>query len=99
MTSPRASEHYAHVETELQALLPDLQTSLPLESWRWIEEWTRAGEYGLAVELAAEAVLCLASEHRQLQEKIVDLAALLALETDPIRQLRELRASDRSAGQ
>jgi len=81
-------EYYQSLDTRLSALLPELQSTIPLENWRWFEEWIRAGEYGLAAEVAAESLVAVAKVPASLASELLSIAKMMALESDPIIQLR-----------
>jgi GAF domain-containing protein len=55
MTRPSDS-YYLKLEERLRALLPAVQRALPPDAQRWYIEFLDAGEYGLAVETATDAL-------------------------------------------
>lgn len=48
-------KYYAEVERNLEECLPLVRELVPQEV-RWFSEYVQAGEYGLAIEIVAEAL-------------------------------------------
>ena len=89
MSERRSKEYYQALEEQLSALLPGLQRAVSTESWRWFEEWVRAGEYGLAGEVAAEGLLASARPSLDLWREVLAAADEMGLNSEPIAQLRD----------
>ncbi|MBV8528825.1 MAG: hypothetical protein JOZ75_10950 [Candidatus Dormibacteraeota bacterium] len=81
-------ESYAALDERLSALLPALKDAVPVENWRWFEEWIRAGEYGLAVEVAAEGLTGASAIPPELCRGLLAAADAMQLNSDPIVDLR-----------
>lgn len=88
MNERRSPEYYRELDDQLRALLPALQQTLSTESWRWFEEFVRAGEYGLAAEVAAEGLMDAAEPPAQLCREVLAAADVMGLESEPISKLR-----------
>ncbi len=88
MTERKSAEYYQALEGRLKPLLPELQATISLENWRWFEEWVRAGEYGLALEVAAEGLSALEETPQELAREILSTAKAMDLKTAPIARLR-----------
>jgi hypothetical protein len=56
MTKRPSDEYYRELETRLRALIPLAESVLSTEVLNWYMEYLDAGEYGLAVEVAAEGL-------------------------------------------
>lgn len=51
-----SDEYYAEREARLRELMPLVREALPQETQAWFKEFLDHGEYGLAVEVASEAI-------------------------------------------
>jgi hypothetical protein len=71
-----SDEYYAERESRLRALLPLAREALAEEPHRWFEEYVDYGEYGLAVEVATDAI------PDDAQASAVQLATALLTEAD-----------------
>ena len=54
MTERRPDEYYMKLEGRLRSLIPLAREVLTAEAVKWYTEYLDAGEYGLAIEVAAE---------------------------------------------
>ena len=88
MSERKSAQYYQALDERLKKLLPDLQRTVPLENWRWFEEWVRAGEYGLAAEVAAEGLLVTDRLADELSREVLATADMMELNTEPIVRLR-----------
>ena len=93
MSKRPSPEYFRALDEQLSALLPTLSAAVSTESWRWFEEFVRAGEYGLAVEAAAEGLLDAAAPPAELCRDVLSAADVMALESEPISRLRARTAS------
>lgn len=89
MNEQRKPEYYRALDEKLTSILPDLKSVVSTESWRWFEEWIRAGEYGLAAEVAAEGLMSAESPPAALCRDVLAAADMMALDSEPIAQLRQ----------
>lgn len=85
---------YEALDERVTALLPALKVAVSTESWRWFEEFVRAGGYGLAEETAAEGLLDVAAPPALCRDDVLSAAGVMALETEPISRLRDRMASE-----
>jgi hypothetical protein len=88
MSEQKSAEYYKSLDDRLRLLLPQLQESVGLESWRWCEEWIRAGEYGLAVEYAAEGLNARDHVPLSLASDLLSVAKVMKLDSEPVLTLR-----------
>ncbi len=96
MSDRHPDEYYRELEARLGALVPLVASSLPprvLDSYR---EYLDAGEYGLAVEVAADALAGVPIEEpsRELARALLPEAETMSLESaiDELRTLAESQA-------
>jgi hypothetical protein len=89
MSEQKHPEYYAALDDRLSGLLPALKHAVPVENWRWFEEWVRAGEYGLAVEVAAEGLVGATTAPPELCRDVLAAADAMQLNSDPIVRLRD----------
>ena len=80
MAERRSDDYYRELEERLRLLTPLVEGPLSPEVVGWYTEYLDAGEYGLAVEVAAEG-LPAADAHPQVRE----LALALLFEADGMR--------------
>ena len=84
----QSDEFYADLDARLTSLLPRLQQAISLDDCHWVEEYIRAGEYGLAVEEAAQGLALLDDVPVPLAEEVLSAATKMELRTEPIVRLQ-----------
>lgn len=83
--------YYRELGERLRALLPAATRLLPSETVRWFGEFLDHGEYGLAVEIAAEGLPTAASpEVRELAGALLAEARVMEMTEPAVDRLREL---------
>jgi hypothetical protein len=75
-----SDEYYRQLEARLRALSPGVDAVCGAEVGGWFAEYLDVGEYGLAVEVAAERLTADRSESQPLAEGLLPEARLMGLE-------------------
>ncbi len=89
-----SDEYYSQLEQRLRALLSRAEGHLRPTTRRWIGEFLDAGEYGLAVETAAEDLPPTGSaDLRELAGALLAEAQLMNMTGDSVDRLRRLAGS------
>jgi hypothetical protein len=88
MSRREPDEYYIELERRLRAIAPLAESVLAPEPYRWFMEYLDAGEYGLAVEVAAEEIPTGDSSEtaRELSSGLLREAVLMGLPDDVIRR-------------
>lgn len=97
MTERQSDAYYRELERRLRTLLPLAGTVLKPEIVGWYSEYLDAGEYGLAVEVAAEGLPTGESpELQRLASALLSEAELMELAGSEVERLRtRVRRQDR----
>jgi hypothetical protein len=91
MTGRSPDEYYRMLERRLRALLPLARRLLSDDSISWFGEYLDIGEYGLAVEVAAEGLPTEASaDTRRLAAALLAEAELMGMTGPAVGRLGEL---------
>jgi hypothetical protein len=95
VTGRPSDNYYRALEGRLRALLPRATSLLAEEVITWFIEYLDVGEYGLAVEVAAEGLPPEASTGSQwLAVALLAEAELMGITGPAVSRLRELAGSD-----
>ncbi len=87
-----SDEYYEELEARLIELVPQVRRLVTGENADWFEEFIRAGEYGLAVETAAEALDASMPKAplRAISSRLLAEAHLMELDSELLRKLEDL---------
>jgi hypothetical protein len=96
MTERRSDKYYSELEERLRSLMPLAARLLSPEVVKWYTEYLDAGEYGLAVEVAAEGLPADArrSQFRELAVALLAEAEVMGVAEPAADRLRALAAWD-----
>jgi hypothetical protein len=96
MTDRRSDNYYRELEDRLRSLIPLAVRLLSPEVVKWYTEYLDAGEYGLAVEVAADGFPTDAtpSRFRELAIALLAEAELMGLSGPATNHLRALVGSE-----
>jgi hypothetical protein len=83
-----SNRYYAELERRLRSLAPVAREALPPETVKWFSEYLDVGEYGLAVEVAAEALVADDEHHCELARGLLAEAEIMGLSPDVISRIR-----------
>jgi hypothetical protein len=80
--------YHRELERRLRVLTPAAREALPSDTLGWFLEFLDHGEYGLAVEVAAEALVLQTAPDRALARGLLDEADLMGLSAELRRGLQ-----------
>jgi hypothetical protein len=75
----RSDSYYDEFDKRLLALAPLARSVLPPDTMKWYLEYVQAGEYGLAVEVAAEVISDNSEGGRDLAKELMLAAEKMGL--------------------
>jgi hypothetical protein len=92
------AEHYERIETRLSKLADQLGLLVPPETHHLYEVFLSAGEYGLALEVATEALANVDKVPVNLAQELVEIGQSMSMKTSALDALasREGRREPRN---